>query len=108
MNNNSSPRFMSAFRKVSTVAWSLIACATALYIASATPVSAGGDSAKDMAKEPGDIIARALTDVPGKNLVVVALDFPPNPPKPANTHEQNMGHRHPGSTYVYVTKGSLR
>ncbi len=108
MNNNSSPRFMRAFRKVSTVAWSLIACAVALYIASATPVSAGGDSAKELAKEPGVIFARALSDVPGKNLVVVALDFPPTPTKPANTHEQYMGHRHPGSTYVYVTKGSLR
>jgi quercetin dioxygenase-like cupin family protein len=86
----------------------LIACVTALYTASATPVNAGAESAKALAKEPGVIFACELTDVPGKNLVVVALDFPPNVPQKSNAHQQYIGHRHPGSTYVYVTKGTLR
>ena len=64
-------------------------------------------SVEQLAQSPGVIFARALEDVPGRNLVVVALEFPPRAsPKPPS--QQCSGHRHPGSTYVYVTKGTMR
>jgi len=63
-----------------------------------------GLTVQELAKLPGVIFARPLSDVPGKNLVVVALKFgpkdPSRPPAPA--------HRHPGSVYVYVTQGVAR
>jgi quercetin dioxygenase-like cupin family protein len=54
------------------------------------------------------LFSAALAEVPGKNLVVVELNFPPHP-APASTLEQHArGHHHPGSVYVYVTQGTLR
>jgi quercetin dioxygenase-like cupin family protein len=39
---------------------------------------------------------------------VVELKYAPNA-KPASTAEQHpLGHRHPGSVYVYVTEGAVR
>jgi hypothetical protein len=35
-------------------------------------------------------------------------EFPPLPPKAPTAPRQYIGHRHPGSTYVYVLKGVLR
>jgi quercetin dioxygenase-like cupin family protein len=98
-----------------------IVYATALYIAAATPTSVAdekgaaqahsattaGLTAKELAKLPGVIFARELPDVPGKTLVVVALEFPPRskqPKRPPNC----LGHRHPGSAYVYVRQGTMR
>jgi len=99
-----------------------IACATGLYVAAAIPSSIAdekseastlsvmtpGLTAKEFAKVPGVIVARVLADVPGKNLVIVALEFPPKPQKEVDRPGQCLGHRHPGSAYVYVTKGTMR
>jgi quercetin dioxygenase-like cupin family protein len=63
-----------------------------------------GLSAKELAQLPGVIFARPLSDVPGKNLVVVALKFGPKDP----SRPPGPGHRHPGSVYVYVTQGVAR
>ena len=53
---------------------------------------------------PPELFRTALPDMPGKQLVVVALTIQPKradqPPSP--------GHRHPGSVYVYVTEGTAR
>jgi quercetin dioxygenase-like cupin family protein len=53
---------------------------------------------------PPELFRAALPDMPGKQLVVVALTIQPKradqPPSP--------GHRHPGSVYVYVTQGTAR
>ena len=100
----------------------LFTSATAFYIAAATPVLAESEhaaaaslsvmtrglTAKELAKVPGVIFAHALADAPGKNLVVVALEFPPRSQKEADPPGQCLGHRHPGSAYVYVTKGTMR
>ena len=48
------------------------------------------------------IFSTALQDVPGKQLVVVSLEFKPKGSQPP------FPHRHPGSVYVYVTKGTAR
>jgi quercetin dioxygenase-like cupin family protein len=80
----------------------------ALWVFSAPTVFAGPEAAKDLAKQPGVILARELLDVPGKNLVVVALEFPPKSNEKSQSPQKYIGHRHPGSTYVYVIKGSLR
>ncbi len=96
-------------RKASAgIRWDLfsIACAVAIYIAAATPVRAQ-DHAAELAKQPGVIFAKAMEDVPGKNLVVVALEFPPASQK-RETPRNYIGHRHPGSVYVYVVKGAAR
>jgi len=47
------------------------------------------------------LFSQALPDMAGKQLVVVNLTLPPagGPPRP---------HRHPGSVFVYVTKGTAR
>jgi quercetin dioxygenase-like cupin family protein len=86
-----------------------IACVPALCIAAATtPAYADGKSATDLAQQPGVIFARELADVPGKNLVVSRLEFPPKSPQQSKDAQQYLGHRHPGSTYVYVLKGTMR
>jgi quercetin dioxygenase-like cupin family protein len=85
-----------------------IACAPALCVAAATPAHADTASAKELAKVPGVIFAHELADVPGKNLVVSKLEFPPKSPQQSKEPQQYLGHRHPGSTYVYVLKGTMR
>lgn len=112
MTRNSSRTFrvITVFQKISTFAHlcgSCIACTAVLYIAAATPVR-GSESAKELAQQPGVILARELADVPGKNLVVVALEFPPTSPEQSKARQQYIGHRHPGSVYVYVIKGTMR
>jgi quercetin dioxygenase-like cupin family protein len=51
---------------------------------------------------PGVIFSSPLADVPGKHLVVVSLKFDPKSGK------HSTPHHHPGSVYVYVTKGTAR
>ena len=53
---------------------------------------------------PTELFRTALPDMPGKQLVVVALTIAP---KSAN-QSASPGHRHPGSVYVYVTEGTAR
>lgn len=53
-------------------------------------------------KHPNVLFSKALPDVPGKQMVVVSLEFAPKGSQPARPH------RHPGSVYVYVTRGTAR
>ena len=82
----------------------LLACVTTIAAAAAVhaqpPASAQAG--------PPTLFTAPLADAPGKNLVVVELKYAPNS-KPASTSEQHpLGHRHPGSVYVYVTDGAVR
>jgi len=54
------------------------------------------------ATPPGVIFTTPLQDVPGKNLVVSRLEFP------ATQKHIRVDHHHPGSVYVYVTRGTVR
>jgi len=54
----------------------------------------------------GVIFSELLPDVPGKRITVVELNFKPN--GTAAAAPAHRDHRHPGSVYVYVTKGSVR
>lgn len=72
-------------------------------------------SARVAGQEPGQqrsgpptLLSEPLADVPGKNLVVVELNFAPNPGTPSTADDHPTGHRHPGSVYVYVTQGAVR
>jgi quercetin dioxygenase-like cupin family protein len=47
------------------------------------------------------LFSAPLPEIPGSHLEVVALTLPPRGAKP-------HPHRHPGSVYVYVTKGTAR
>jgi quercetin dioxygenase-like cupin family protein len=53
---------------------------------------------------PTELFRTALPDMPGKQLVVVALTIAPRQANQA----ASPGHRHPGSVYVYVTEGTAR
>jgi quercetin dioxygenase-like cupin family protein len=54
------------------------------------------------AAQKGILFSTPLQDVPGKHLVVVHLEFGPT------RQHIPVDHRHPGSVYVYVTRGVLR
>lgn len=59
--------------------------------------------AGETAHKPSNVLFSApLQDVPGKQLVVVGLEFKPK------GKQASMAHRHPGSVYVYVTQGTAR
>jgi len=70
--------------------------ALCFLVATASAALAAGDHGK----APAPIFESPLADVPGKHLVVVHLKFEPGKPSTA--------HRHPGSVYVYVTKGTVK
>ncbi len=59
---------------------------------------------------PGTVFSELLPDVPGKRLTVIKLNFKPKSGKPeqASSSTPYLGHRHPGSVYVYVTEGTVR
>ena len=83
----------------------LAMCAAALSLAVAATVVAQPPAPAGV---PPTLFTAPLADAPGKNLVVVELKYAPNA-KPASTAEQHpLGHRHPGSVYVYVTEGAVR
>jgi NADPH:quinone reductase len=72
-------------------------------VGSASPVLAdGGRSESPKSDRPGVLFSEPLPDVPGKRLVVVALTIAPA------SAGKFVQHRHPGSVYVYVTKGAAR
>ena len=59
--------------------------------------------ANETSHRPSNVLFSApLQDVPGKELVVVGLEFKPKGKQPS------VPHRHPGSVYVYVTRGTAR
>ena len=53
-------------------------------------------------KTPNVLFSAPLQDVPGNQLVVVALEIEPR------ANHASVPHRHPGSVYVYVTRGTAR
>jgi quercetin dioxygenase-like cupin family protein len=59
------------------------------------------------ARTPTPLLTAPLMDAPGKNLVVVDLNFAPNA-TPSTLDHHGRGHHHPGSVYVYVTQGTVR
>ena len=76
----------------------IVSCiaATSLTVHGSEPPSA------KTAVPPGVIFSTPLQDVPGKNLVVVHLEFGPT------QKHVSVDHRHPGPVYVYVTRGTVR
>jgi quercetin dioxygenase-like cupin family protein len=99
----------------------LSACAATLCVIAAAPAAADdqkpapphasamgqGWTVEQLAQRPGILFAHKLKDVPGKDLVVVQLDFSPHAPG-KSTPARCTAHRHPGSVWVYVTKGTAR
>ena len=83
---------------------------SALYVCAAAAAANTSASAQapttpaPPAAGPAELFRTALPDMPGKQLVVVALTILP---KRAN-QPASPGHRHPGSVYVYVTEGTAR
>jgi len=81
------------------------ACAALLPFALAVDAQ---PPAPQRAGGPPTLFSAPLADAPGKNLVVVELTFPPNAKAPSTPDDHPLGHRHPGSVYVYVTEGTVR
>jgi quercetin dioxygenase-like cupin family protein len=81
---------------------SVAACAVAasLALADDATTSHGPPTAHEHAA--GTIFSSPLADVPGKHLEVVALKWDPK------SGQHSQPHRHPGSVYVYVTKGTAK
>ena len=65
------------------------------------------DKSVDVSSHPGVIFSELLPDVPGKRIIVVRLEFGPKSDQPP-AQRRGRGHRHPGSAYVYVIKGTVR
>ncbi|HVJ29029.1 MAG TPA: cupin domain-containing protein [Gammaproteobacteria bacterium] len=65
---------------------------------------AGVATAQERPAGPPTLFSAPLADMPGKQLVVVALTLPPK----QDGRPSSPGHRHPGSVYVYVTQGVAR
>ncbi len=96
----------------------LCACATIGYLSAAAPATAdqqprrasplmaGGWTVEQLARSRGVLAAHELKDVPGKDLVVVRLDFPPDAPQQSTSGRRCTAHTHPGSVWVYVTSGT--
>jgi quercetin dioxygenase-like cupin family protein len=84
----------------------VIACAATLSLAAAAVVDAQQPAPERAA--PPTLFSAPLADAPGKNLVVVELKFAPNAKDPSTSEKHPLGHRHPGSVYVYVTDGAVR
>ena len=61
-------------------------------------------SGQESQSGPRPIFSAPLADMPGKQLVVVELRWPPR----QEGQPAAPGHRHPGSVYVYVTSGTAR
>jgi quercetin dioxygenase-like cupin family protein len=104
-NCSSASSGIGAFRIFRVLAF--IAALIALWGGFASVATADAEAARKLATERGVIFARELADVPGKNLVVVKIDLPPASARPAPSG-RSVAHRHPGSVYVYVVKGSVR
>ena len=73
----------------------LVCCALGVSLALADDAATKGHS-------PDVLFTSPLADIPGKHLVVVALEWDPK------SGQHNIPHRHPGSVYVYVTKGAAK
>jgi quercetin dioxygenase-like cupin family protein len=78
----------------------------ALCVSAATAITGASAQAPASAPRAGppELFRAALPDMPGKQLVVVALTIQPR----RADQPPSMGHRHPGSVYVYVTEGTAR
>ena len=81
------------------------ACVVAVTIAAATAAAQQSAPART---PPKTLSSTPLADAPGKNLVVVELNYAPNPGPPSTAEHHGRGHHHPGSVYVYVTQGAVR
>jgi quercetin dioxygenase-like cupin family protein len=104
----------------------LCACAATVSLAAAAPALADdqkpasdqkpkmpismtqGWTVEQLAQSRGVLFAHELKDVPGKDLVVVRLEFPPHAPRKTQAAMRCSAHTHPGSVWVYVTKGTAR
>lgn len=68
-------------------------------------MAGGSDLLGQQAQDgPRTLFSAPLADLPGKQLVVVELNWPPRQEGQAPAR----AHRHPGSVYVYVTSGTAR
>ncbi len=89
------------------IRWFVMASSAALFVLGASPV-VDAQERTEASNGPPVIFDNPLPDAPGKRLVVVELDFSPNPAPPSTADRHGPGHRHPGSVYVHVVDGSVR
>ena len=81
------------------------ACAVVLTIGA---MAAAAQQGAPPRAPPKTLFSAPLADAPGKSLVVVELNYAPNPAPASTAEHHGRGHHHPGSVYVYVTQGAVR
>jgi quercetin dioxygenase-like cupin family protein len=86
----------------------LFGCVTALVVTGTVTGAVHGQQPAAAPAGPPTLFTAPLADAPGKNLVVVELKYAPNAKAPSTAEQHPLGHRHPGSVYVYVTDGAVR
>lgn len=90
--------------KTSTAA---ILASTVLLVVGTFPTAA--QESRPSRGAPSTLFSTVLPDVPGTNLEVVELSYPPKVGAPSTPENfPGQGHHHPGSVYVFVTEGSIR
>jgi|SRR5581483_2887116 len=82
--------------------WRRVVTTAACAVAASMALADDATSTHEHTPGPGTLFSTPLADVPGKHLVVVALEWDPK------SGQHSTPHRHPGSVYVYVTKGAAR
>jgi mannose-6-phosphate isomerase-like protein (cupin superfamily) len=93
-------------KSIRAVVWALLG-STALAITAVSPLIA--QESESPRRVPPVRFTTPLPDVPGNHLEVVELNFPPISGAPSTVESYpGDGHHHPGSVYVYVTKGAIR
>lgn len=88
-----------------TARYARFAGAVVLALAAVTAAAQQGAPART---PPKTLFTAPLAEAPGKSLVVVELNYAPNPAPPSTPEHHARGHHHPGSVYVYVTQGAVR
>jgi quercetin dioxygenase-like cupin family protein len=78
------------------------ATALTLLVGICVPGVHAHDTSETSHRPSNVLFSAPLQDVPGKELIVVGLEFKPK------GKEASVPHRHPGSVYVYVTRGTAR
>lgn len=79
--------------------FNLKSCAISLAIACGTLMAANAHATEPPHAEVTELFTKALSDYPGKEALMITVDYPPGAVDPV--------HRHDAHSFVYVLEGSI-
>jgi quercetin dioxygenase-like cupin family protein len=94
------PISLSAVRMPRALALALLATGGAIIPGTSAPLDAGGLAREGDAARVLELLVKDLEGVPGKEVEMITVDYPPGGSSPP--------HRHHAQVFVYVLSGSLR